>query len=159
MKILTKTSDMAASLNEVETFDKSVLQRLFPDISVKQKNHKDWMTDFEKEIDSYLKTLKQQSASSSDIAASLNEVETFDKSVLQRLFPDISVKQKSHKDWMTDFEKQIDSHLKTLKSSSIKSEGRILELEATVKINKEERSSLVNDLDILIVHLFHFRVK
>ncbi|XP_060588312.1 probable E3 ubiquitin-protein ligase DTX3 [Ruditapes philippinarum] len=84
------------------------------------------------------------------MAASLNEVETFDKSVLQRLFPDISVKQKNHKDWMTDFEKQIDSHLKTLKSSSIKSEGRVRELEATVKINKEEQSYLVDKLQNLI---------
>ncbi|XP_060553042.1 ribosome-binding protein 1-like isoform X3 [Ruditapes philippinarum] len=88
----------------------------------------------------------------SDITASLNEVETFDKSVMQRLFPDISVKQKNHKDWMTDFEKQIGSHLKTLKQqsassdNSAKNESKIKELEDRVREAETKRDSLASNL-------------
>ncbi|XP_060553049.1 ribosome-binding protein 1-like isoform X9 [Ruditapes philippinarum] len=106
-----------------------------------------------KELSSLKEELeKQKKKNNSDITASLNEVETFDKSVMQRLFPDISVKQKNHKDWMTDFEKQIGSHLKTLKQqsassdNSAKNESKIKELEDRVREAETKRDSLASNL-------------
>ncbi|XP_053374077.1 ribosome-binding protein 1-like isoform X3 [Mercenaria mercenaria] len=67
--IKEKGDELTASLSEVETFDQSVMQRMFPDISVKQKSHKNWMTEFEKQVTTHLNTLKQQSASSDNSSA------------------------------------------------------------------------------------------
>ncbi|XP_053374093.1 ribosome-binding protein 1-like isoform X7 [Mercenaria mercenaria] len=87
---------------------------------------------------------KQKKKNNDELTASLSEVETFDQSVMQRMFPDISVKQKSHKNWMTEFEKQVTTHLNTLKQQSASSDNSSAKNESRMKELESQTSELEN---------------
>ncbi|KAL4237573.1 Ribosome binding protein 1 [Mactra antiquata] len=86
---------------------------------------------------------KQKKKNNDELSASQDEVEKYDRSVMQRLFPDISVYEKqSHKSWMSDFEKKVSNKLQQQQASSdnsAKYESKIEELE-------EESSDLQKQL-------------
>ncbi|XP_071164241.1 ribosome-binding protein 1-like isoform X18 [Mytilus edulis] len=87
----TKEQELVMVTNAQKT-DQALLQRLFPDVKVSEKLvHKDWMSTFEKEVQTYLVTVKSQkgSAKSDDSSKLLednkrleSQVEEF-KTVLQ----------------------------------------------------------------------------
>ncbi|XP_076097717.1 uncharacterized protein LOC143067947 isoform X3 [Mytilus galloprovincialis] len=87
----TKEQELVMVTNAQKT-DQALLQRLFPDVKVSEKLvHKDWMSTFEKEVQTYLATVKSQkgSAKSDDSSKLLednkrleSQVEEF-KTVLQ----------------------------------------------------------------------------
>ncbi|XP_064602923.1 ribosome-binding protein 1-like isoform X6 [Liolophura sinensis] len=53
-----------AELKDFESYDKSVMQRIFPEISVSSSMaHKDWMSSFEEEAVTYISTLSSKAGS------------------------------------------------------------------------------------------------
>ncbi|XP_052272911.1 ribosome-binding protein 1-like isoform X8 [Dreissena polymorpha] len=70
--IKEKMDALSSNQREVESYDKTLLQRLFPEVTVASKaSHKEWMTEFEQQISAHNKALKQSSSASSDNSAKL----------------------------------------------------------------------------------------
>ena len=67
----------------------------------------------------------QKKKNNEQVKSSVSELEKSDQALLQRLFPDVKISEKSiHKEWMSTFEKEIQTYLVTVKSQkeSAKSE-------------------------------------
>ncbi|XP_061167062.1 ribosome-binding protein 1-like isoform X6 [Saccostrea echinata] len=92
------------AVTETEKYDKNILQRLFPEISVSDKmSHKDWMNSFEKEAAVQIKAALEKK----DDSAKLKELEDSKNSLQMQV---------------TDLKKKV--------SESAKLEARVKELES-----------------------------
>ncbi|XP_052272909.1 ribosome-binding protein 1-like isoform X6 [Dreissena polymorpha] len=107
------------------------------------------------ELESQLETQKQKNNDA--LSSNQREVESYDKTLLQRLFPEVTVASKaSHKEWMTEFEQQISAHNKALKQSSsassdnsAKLEVRVSELESHIEELKTRQAEAESSRDKL----------
>ncbi|XP_052696748.1 ribosome-binding protein 1-like isoform X11 [Crassostrea angulata] len=94
-----------------------------------EKSASDKITRVEKEI-------KEQST------VAVSETEKYDKAILQRLFPEISLTDKlSHKDWMSSFEKQAASKIKAASEKKDDS-AKVKELEDSKKSLQSQLAEL-----------------
>eukprot|EP00105_Crassostrea_gigas_P039069 XP_019923217.1 PREDICTED: ribosome-binding protein 1 isoform X10 [Crassostrea gigas] len=95
-----------------------------------EKSASDKITRVEKEIK------KEQST------VAVSETEKYDKAILQRLFPEISLTDKlSHKDWMSSFEKQAASKIKAASEKKDDS-AKVKELEESKKSLQSQLAEL-----------------
>ncbi|XP_078315276.1 uncharacterized protein LOC111131437 isoform X9 [Crassostrea virginica] len=123
------------AVTETEKYDKAVLQRLFPEISLADKmNHKDWMSNFEKQATSKIKAASEKK----DDSAKVKELEESKKSLQSQLSElqkkvsesaklDIKVKDLESKN--TQLQKELGAIKTTSSSQGGSSDARVLELE------------------------------
>ncbi|XP_052768835.1 ribosome-binding protein 1-like isoform X2 [Mya arenaria] len=138
--IKTKTEEVQVIQSEFEKYDQSVLTRLFPDISVSNKsNHKDWMTEFEKEVSSHLKSLKQAPSGSSENSAKF-ETE----------ISDLKSRLSSAEAYTAELESRVEtaeSELQKAEALTSKSDISVHEIETALREAEANRDRLQSALD------------
>lgn len=124
--------------NSLEEYKKMVaekdktIQGLQSDIEVQKKEASKLLEQAE--------TQKKKNNEQSTVAVS--ETEKYDKAILQRLFPEISLTDKlSHKDWMSSFEKQAASKIKAASEKKDDS-AKVKELEDSKKSLQSQLAEL-----------------
>ncbi|XP_078315268.1 uncharacterized protein LOC111131437 isoform X2 [Crassostrea virginica] len=136
------------AVTETEKYDKAVLQRLFPEISLADKmNHKDWMSNFEKQATSKIKAASEKK----DDSAKVKELEESKKSLQSQLSElqkkvsesaklDIKVKDLESKN--TQLQKELGA-IKTTSSSQIaEAQNEIKSLKDKVTQVEKEKAEL-----------------
>nr|XP_022334678.1 ribosome-binding protein 1-like isoform X12 [Crassostrea virginica] len=136
------------AVTETEKYDKAVLQRLFPEISLADKmNHKDWMSNFEKQATSKIKAASEKK----DDSAKVKELEENKKSLQSQLSElqkklsesaklDIKVKDLESKN--TQLQKELGA-IKTTSSSQIaEAQNEIKSLKDKVTRLEKEKAEL-----------------
>ncbi|XP_060068419.1 ribosome-binding protein 1-like [Ylistrum balloti] len=102
------------------------IKRLAADMEAKDSE----LSKLQSEVD------KQKKKNNDESAALVTDTEKYDKTVLQKIFPDISVNTNLvHKEWMSSFEKEAIVQLQSLSSANesvTKSEGKVTELQGQV---------------------------
>ncbi|KAL3872863.1 hypothetical protein ACJMK2_036049 [Sinanodonta woodiana] len=126
---------------------KADLSKLMEDLESQKKKNNDLREKNWKAMDALEKSEKSlsekvQSALKStkdELTSKLSETEKYDRTMMQKLFPDITVKDSSlvHKDWVSEFEKQATDYLSLLSKADNKAE-----LESKVKTLEERNSEL-----------------
>ncbi|CAG5127379.1 unnamed protein product, partial [Candidula unifasciata] len=127
---------------EVTDLQEQLVQQRKKNDELRQKNWKA-MEALEKseksaseKVDKALKSARELST------AGVTEIETYDKAVFQRLFPNIQISDKlPHKEWITMFEKQA-----VKKISETAKESRLIELEEQNKRIHSQLSEYENQL-------------
>ncbi|XP_055956739.1 ribosome-binding protein 1 isoform X4 [Patella vulgata] len=150
-----KNNEKASNLSrEVESLDKGVLQRLFPSISVNEKlGHKEWMTSFEKQANTYVVNLSQQSSSSANKDNRIKQLEDTNNKLstqtrdLQKIIDDTENKLKQLQKSVDSEEKKWKEKLeKALSSKSTESDSQVKDLEAQVTQYRNVLSSTEDKL-------------
>ncbi|KAK6182528.1 hypothetical protein SNE40_010191 [Patella caerulea] len=139
---------------EVESLDKGVFQRLFPSISVNEKlGHKEWMTSFEKQANTYVANLSQQSSSSANKDNRIKQLEDTNNKLstqtrdLQKIIDDTENKLKQLQKSVDSEEKKWKEKLeKALSSKSTESDSQVKDLEAQVTQYRNVLSSTEDKL-------------
>ncbi|KAK3576275.1 hypothetical protein CHS0354_036010 [Potamilus streckersoni] len=126
---------------------KSDLSKLMDDLENQKKKNNDLREKNWKAMDALEKSEKSlsekvQSALKStkdELSSILLETEKYDRTMMQKLFPDITVKDSLlvHRDWVSEFEKQATDYLSTLSKVDNRAE-----FESKVKALEERNSEL-----------------
>ncbi|XP_052768838.1 ribosome-binding protein 1-like isoform X5 [Mya arenaria] len=139
--------------SEFEKYDQSVLTRLFPDISVSNKsNHKDWMTEFEKEVSSHLKSLKQAPSGSSENLFSriLHGGSNSKSAKFETEISDLKSRLSSAEAYTAELESRVEtaeSELQKAEALTSKSDISVHEIETALREAEANRDRLQSALD------------
>ncbi|XP_052768839.1 ribosome-binding protein 1-like isoform X6 [Mya arenaria] len=151
--IKTKTEEVQVIQSEFEKYDQSVLTRLFPDISVSNKsNHKDWMTEFEKEVSSHLKSLKQAPSGSSENLFSriLHGGSNSKSAKFETEISDLKSRLSSAEAYTAELESRVEtaeSELQKAEALTSKSDISVHEIETALREAEANRDRLQSALD------------
>ena len=119
--------------NEKKSSDSALVSKLKEEVEAQKKKNNELREKNWKAMDALDKTEKSCSdkvqkavkETKEQVKSSVSELEKSDQALLQRLFPDVKISEKSiHKEWMSTFEKEVQTYLVTVKSQkeSAKSE-------------------------------------
>ncbi|XP_033735632.1 kinectin-like isoform X10 [Pecten maximus] len=144
----TKNDESTALVTDAEKYDKTVLQKIFPDISVNTNLvHKEWMSCFEKEAIVQLQSL---SSANESIAKSETKVTDLQGQVssletqVQELKSSLSSSSATYEDKVKDIQEKNSSlqsevqRLKTESSNMSSSQARVAELEDSNKTLEQQ---------------------
>lgn len=141
-ELSTLTKEVESRTTELSTLKEELEKQKKKNNELREKNWKamDALEKSEKSVSQKVQSAIKEKGE--ELVASQKEIESFDKSVMQRLFPDISVKDQSHKNWMTEFEKQVSSHLASVKQQTSSSDNKSAKLESRIQDLESQNSEL-----------------
>nr|KAG5702133.1 hypothetical protein BaRGS_010399 [Batillaria attramentaria] len=124
------TAKLQASAGEVKDLREQLEAQKKKNNELREKNWKAMEALEKAEKSASEKVDKTLKSSRDTLNKAVSEVESLDKSVMQRLFPEITISDKlGHKEWVAAFEKQAAQHLSKASSSQHSEKDRIKELE------------------------------
>ncbi|KAK7490206.1 hypothetical protein BaRGS_00018551 [Batillaria attramentaria] len=152
------TAKLQASAGEVKDLREQLEAQKKKNNELREKNWKAMEALEKAEKSASEKVDKTLKSSRDTLNKAVSEVESLDKSVMQRLFPEITISDKlGHKEWVAAFEKQAAQHLSKASSSQKNYGDKLSHLEA-------ENSRLQADVEVFknniaILHSEKDRIK
>ncbi|XP_064602919.1 ribosome-binding protein 1-like isoform X3 [Liolophura sinensis] len=118
-EIARLTSDLNGKHEEISKLTQEIEKQKQKNNEIREKNWKamEALDKTEKSIEE--RVVKAVNSSREKYTAELKDFESYDKSVMQRIFPEISVSSSmAHKDWMSSFEEEAVTYISTLSSKA-----------------------------------------